>query len=99
MFAAYLNNRQCNTVYECMLKYDEYKEMEAIKRDISSLRYEIRDFEDAFEKAQSELWRCMHEQEEAIEGLCQEQRSHLDEIAYNQETTSQALTLLSLFDE
>ena len=35
MFAAYLNNRQCNTVYECMLKYDEYKEMEAIKRDIS----------------------------------------------------------------
>lgn len=41
----------------------------------------------------------MHEQEEAIEGLCQEQRSHLDEIAYNQETTSQALTLLSLFDE
>ena len=74
-------------------------EMEAIKRDISSLRYEIRDFEDAFEKAQSELWRCMHEQEEAIEGLCQEQRSHLDEIAYNQETTSQALTLLSLFDE
>ncbi len=99
MFAAYLNNQQCNTVYECMLKYDEYKEMEAIKRDISSLRYEIRDFEDAFEKAQSELWRCMHEQEEAIEGLCQEQRSHLDEIAYNQETTSQALTLLSLFDE
>ena len=74
-------------------------EMEAIKRDISSLRYEIRDFEDAFEKAQSELWRWMHEQEEAIEGLCQEQRSHLDEIAYNQETTSQALTLLSLFDE
>ena len=74
-------------------------EMEAIKRDISSLRYEIRDFDDAFEKAQSELWRCMHEQEEAIEGLCQEQRSHLDEIAYNQETTSQALTLLSLFDE
>lgn len=99
MFAAYLNNQQCNTVYECMLKYDEYKEMEAIKRDISSLRYEIRDFEDAFEKAQSELWRCMHEQEEAIEGLCQEQQSYLDEIAYNQETTSQALTLLSLFDE
>ena len=99
LYIGALASNNVNNIVNDAGKYDEYKEMEAIKRDISSLRYEIRDFEDAFEKAQSELWRCMHEQEEAIEGLCQEQRSHLDEIAYNQETTSQALTLLSLFDE
>ncbi len=98
IFLEYLNDGRCDTIYECMLKYDEAKRMQKISDNIDALEYQIEEFEEAFSEASRRVSIYLKKRKEAVEDLCRQQARILDDIEYNQETTNQSLTLLSLFD-
>lgn len=98
IFLEYLKDKRCDTIYECMLKYDEAKRMQDISDNIDALEYQIEEFEEAFSEASRKVSVYLRKRKEAVENLCRQQARALDDIEYNQETTNQSLMLLSLFD-
>lgn len=98
VFLEYIKDKRCDTIYECMMKYDEAMRMKEINHDIDAIEYQIDSFEEAFSEASKRVTLCLRKRKEAIEHLCRQQDDALDDIEYNQETTNQGLTLLSLFD-
>lgn len=98
IFLEYLMDKRCDTIYECMLKYDEAKRMQEISDNIDSLEYQIDAFEEDFSEASRRVSIYLRKRKEATENLCRQQALALDDIEYNQETTNQSLMLLSLFD-
>ncbi len=98
IFLEYLKDKRCDTIYECMLKYDEAKRIQEISDNINALEYQIEEFEEAFSEASRRVSIYLRKRKEAVENLCRQQALALDDIEYNQETTNQSLMLLSLFD-
>ncbi len=98
IFLEYLKDKRCDTIYECMMKYDEAKQMQEISYNIDSLENQIYEFEEAFSEASRQVRIYLRKRKEAVENLCRQQANALDNIEYDQETTNQSLMLLSLFD-
>ncbi len=98
IFLEYLKDKRCDTIYECMMKYDESKRMQKISHNIDALEHQIEEFEEAFSEASRRVSFYLRKREEDVENLCRQQACTLDEIEYNQETERQSLMLLSLFD-
>lgn len=98
IFLEYLKDKRCDTIYECMMKYDEAMRMKEINDDIDELESQIEAFEEAFSEASRRVGFYLKKRKQAVENLCRQQAAALDDIEYNQETTNQSLMLLSLFD-
>lgn len=98
VFLEYLKDGRCETIYECMLKYDEAMRLKEIRDDIEEIENQIEAFEDAFTEASRQVRLHLRRRKEAVESLCRQQANSLDDIEYNQETTNKSLMLLSLFD-
>jgi len=98
VFLEYIKDKRCDTIYECMMKYDEAMRMKQINNDIDALEREMDSFEEAFSEASRQVSIYLRKRKENVEELCRYQNNALDDIEYNQETTNQGLTLLSLFD-
>lgn len=98
IFLEYLDDKRCDTIYECMMKYDEAKRIQEISKNIDTLENQIEAFEEAFSEATRQVQFYLRKRKESIESLCRQQANALDDIEYNQKTVNQSLMLLSLFN-
>lgn len=96
VFAEYLNDGRCATIYECMMKYDETMRMQRIEEDIQGLHAEIETFEESFKEAARKAQYLVKERSEQVRKLCQANQQAVNQISYHQETEKEELFLLSM---
>lgn len=97
LFVSYLQTGRCDTLKECMNKFDDDSAFYQLKGEIEEIIREIGEMKQRLSRELSFTRQCLNDDLENVELLVQKNQTQIEQISYNQET--QRLLLATAFLE
>ena len=97
LFVSYLQTGRCDTLKECMNKFDDDSALYQLKGEIEEIIREIGEMKQRLSRELSFTRQCLNDDLENVELLVQKNQTQIEQISYNQET--QRLLLATAFLE
>ena len=99
LFVSYLQTGRCDTLKECMNKFDDDSAFYQLKGEIEEIIREIGEMKQRLSRELSFTRQCLNDDLENVELLVQKNQTQIEQISYNQETQRLLLTTAFLEEQ